>query len=229
MKKTVHIIPVGHTRVTLVEGMRQFPFHKIILVLGKEMVSGEKKAEGVARDIEEEFSKIAEVEVLRISIDDVYRGAIDIAGKIKSEQESGNEVLVNASGSLRTVGISCFLACTVTGAVLYVALPSYKGDAISGVRRVLEIPTYPLKRIGEQELGILNFLITKNSVNSVDELIEGLGFKKASSKNFLKERSRISYHIKKLREEGFIKTEKIGKNLRISLTSLGELYFKGRV
>jgi hypothetical protein len=75
MKKIVHIIPVGHTKRTLIEGMRQFPFHKIILVLGREKSPGEEKAKKVALEIEKELKEIAEIEYLHVDVDDVYSTA----------------------------------------------------------------------------------------------------------------------------------------------------------
>lgn len=228
MKKVVHIVPVGHTKLTLTEGMRQFPFHKAVLVLGKESSPGEEKAKEVAREIKEDLGGLAETEYLHIDMDDVYLGAIDIAKKIRREQKEGNEVRVNASGSLRTVGISCYLACAVTGANLYLALPSYEDSRIVGIRLVLEIPSFPLKSVGKEELSILRFLLEKGSVDSVDELIQGMNLKDKGSPDYLKERARMSYHIKKLREDGFIETQRRGKNLRISLSRLGELYAVGR-
>jgi DNA-binding transcriptional ArsR family regulator len=228
MKNVVHIIPVGHTKVTLIEGMRQFPFHKMVLVLGKEIGPGEEKAKDVAKEIEKEFKGLVEIEYLRVDVDDVYATAIDIAKVIKSEQSRGNEIKVNASGSLRTVGISCYLACAVTGADLYVALPEYFDERVKGVRRVLDIPSFPLKEVGREEFTILRFLLKKGSTNSVDELIQGIIKISKSSPDYQKERARVSYHIKKLKEGGFIMTLKIGKNLKINLTKLGELYSIGR-
>jgi CRISPR locus-related DNA-binding protein len=228
MKKVVHIIPVGHTKVTLIEGMRQFPFHKVVLVLGKEEGPGEKKAVEVAKEIEDEFGHLAEVEVLYIDADNVYSTAIDLAREIKNKQQEGNEVKVNASGSLRTVGISCYLACAVTGAELYVALPSYENGKVSGIRRVLDVPSFPIKEVGKEELSILSLLKEKGATESVDELIQNLLKIKKGAAGYQNERARMSYHIKKLKNEGFIETQKRGKLLWISLTNLGKLYTIGK-
>ena|SRR3990172_629615 len=228
MKKVVHIIPVGHTKLTLTEGMRQFPFHKIILVLGKERTPGEEKAINVANDIEKEFGAIAEIEYLHVDMDDIYMAAIDMAKTIKAEQDNGNTVKVNTSGSLRTMGISSYLACSVTGAEMYLALPSYKNGSVTGITQIIEVSSFPLKEVGSEELSILSFLLERRAVGSVDELIQWVNKKSKGSKGYLKERARMSYHIKKLREGGFIETEKRGKNLGIILTKLGELYSVGR-
>ncbi len=228
MKKIVHIIPVGHTKTTLIEGMRQFPFHKVILVLGKQPGPGEEEAEVVAKEIEKELSPLVDIEYLRVDVDDVTGAAIEITKAIKREMTAGNEVRLNASGSLRTVGISCYLASAVTGADLYVALPEYSDGRVSGIRSVLEIPSFPLKEISTEEQTILQILLVAGETNSVDELIHGLGRSVKGLTGYQKERARVSYHIKKLKDGGFIETRKIGKNLRTRLTRLGQLYSIGR-
>ena len=228
MKKTVHIIPVGHTKTTLTEGMRQFPFHKIVLVLGKDTGPGEQKAEVVAAEIQSEFEKVAEIETLHVELDDIYTAAIAIAKQIKAEEKQGNTVMVNASGSLRTVGISCYLACSVTGAKLYVALPAYEKGKPAGIRKVQTVPPAPLKEAGKEEQLILKYLNLHGTLDSVDTLIQGLKEINKSAQDYQKERARMSYHIKKLRNNGFIETRKEGKNLRIGLTPLGRLISVGR-
>jgi hypothetical protein len=228
MKKTVHIIPVGHTKTTLTEGMRQYPFHKIVLILGKGKGPGEEKAEAVAAEIRSEFEKVAEIEEVHVELDEIYPTAITIAEKIRAEEKMGNVVMVNASGSLRTVGISCYLACAITGATLYVALPAYEDNRLTGIRQVLVVPPAPLKDVGTEELSILKYLLKHGTLDSVDTLIQGLRGLGKNSQSYQKERARMSYHIKKLRGNSFIETSKTGKNLKIALTSLGRLIAVGK-
>ena len=116
----------------------------------------------------------------------------------------------------------------MTGAELYVALPTYEDGKISGIQRVLDIPAFPLKEVGSEELAILHFLTEHGPMDSVDDLIQGVNGIEKNTPGFKKERARMSYHIKKLREGGFIDTRKEGKNLKISLTPLGELYSTGK-
>jgi DNA-binding transcriptional ArsR family regulator len=208
--------------------MRQFPFHKIVLVLGKDTGPGEEKAEAVASEIRSEFEKVAEIEEVHVELDEIYHAAITIAEKIRAEEKLGNTVLVNASGSLRTVGISCYLACAVTGATLYVALPAYEDDQLTGIRQVQVIPPAPLKDAGTEEQSILKYLLEHGRLDSVDTLIQGLRGLEKKSQSYQKERARMSYHIKKLRENGFIETSKDGKNLKIALTPLGRLISVGK-
>lgn len=222
MQRITHIMPVGHTKTTLLEGLRQYPFHRLIMVLGKEMTPGEEKARKLAKELEETLKTISEIEYLYVDIDDVYSAAIDITAAIRRETEKGHDVKINASGSVRTLGISCYLASALTGTKLYIAVPSYKEDVITGIRKVLEIPHYPLKKIGENEEVILKELALRPS-KSVDELLNRLD-KDMTSESIQRERAKISYHLKKLREDGFITTQKKGKKQELHLTRLGKLF-----
>jgi len=228
MKRFAHIIPVGHTKETLMEGMRQYPFHKVVLLLGKELSPGEERAREIADEMEEELSSLAEVRRLHVDLDSIYDAAIDIAKAIAEERKAGYEVLVNASGSLRTIGISSYLACALTRTRLYVAVPAYESGRITGIRKVVEVPLFPVKEIGEEELLILQHLQNKTSVSSLTELIEGVSSLGRGSSAYNREKARMSYHVKKLREEGLIEAVKKGKNLHMSLTPLGRLYCVGK-
>jgi CRISPR-associated protein Csa3 len=61
-------------------------------------------------------------------------------------------------------------------------------------------------------------------VDSLDELILRLnpGISKGDEK-FIKERSRISHHLAKLEDMGFVKREKVGRNVRIERTEIAEI------
>lgn len=224
MEKVVHFIPVGHTKITLTEGMRQFPVHKIILILGKEKGAGEQKAREIAEDIIREFKHLGETETLTVDLDDIYSTALALTKAIKKEQSEGNHVKVNASGSLRTAGISCYISSAITGADMYIAIPSYEDGIITGVKQVINIPRFPLKRFGKSEHKILNLLLKKGPVKSLDMLIKEMKGGEIKKSSYLKERAKISYHIKKLKKEEMIETVREGKNLRIDLTQFGKVY-----
>jgi CRISPR-associated protein Csa3 len=65
-------------------------------------------------------------------------------------------------------------------------------------------------------------------VNALDELIEKLnpGMDRGSEE-FFKERSRLSHHIAKLERIGAVRKVKVGRNVRIELTTLGVFLVKG--
>ncbi len=224
MKKVVHFIPVGHTKITLTEGMRQFPVHKIVLILGKEKGAGEEKARKIADEIIQEFKPMGEAEILSVDLDDIYSTALLLTQAIKKEQLEGNQVMVNASGSLRTAGISCYISSAITGADMYIAIPYYENGTIAGVKEVIDIPRFPLKRFGKTEHKILNLLLKKGSVKSLDSLIRDLKGEEIKKSSYLKERAKISYHINKLKKEEMIEAVREGKNIRIGLTRFGEIY-----
>ena len=63
----------------------------------------------------------------------------------------------------------------------------------------------------------------------MDELIAKLKpeFKK-ETKEYTNERARLSHHLKALGNYGFINSERSGKNIRLSLSKIGEIYAKGK-
>jgi len=176
------------------------------------------------QEIIKEFKPVVEIEHLIVDLDDIYSTALSLTKAIKHEQNDGNVVKINASGSLRTVGISCYISSAITGADMYIAIPAYNDGMITGVKEVVDIPRFPLKRFGKTEHRILDLLLKKGPVKSLDSLIRELNGGEVKKSSYLKERAKISYHINKLKREELIETVREGKNLRISLSRFGEVY-----
>ncbi|MEE8359235.1 MAG: hypothetical protein V3R82_07485, partial [Candidatus Hydrothermarchaeales archaeon] len=79
MEKIAHIVPVGHTKLKLLESLRQFPMQKVILLLGKDRnLEGEDIARQTAMDLRIDIKAIAEVEEETIDKEDVLQCALDI-------------------------------------------------------------------------------------------------------------------------------------------------------
>lgn len=231
MKKVVHIIPVGFTKPTLIESMKNYPFHRVYLVLGREETEAELRARKLADEIEEDISGIAEVLRIKVSFDDIYSSSAEIIKIIKREKKLGNEVMLNISGSMRSLAIACYLAASLCGVKAYIGLPEYHGDAVVGISRVVEVPLFPIREVNGEKLEILKILFERKQLSSIDELISILKpeiFKKSRARDYLKERSRISYHLKELEKGKFIKSEKKGKRKVLELTELGYLYALAR-
>ncbi|MHC1576832.1 MAG: hypothetical protein ACXQTE_05705, partial [Methanosarcinaceae archaeon] len=51
---------------------------------------------------------------------------------------------------------------------------------------------------------------------------------KKGTDKYNNERSRLSHHIKKLKADGFMETEKKGKKLMMRRSVLGEIYMRGK-
>lgn len=232
MEKIAHIVPVGHTKLKLLESLRQFPMQKVILLLGKDRnLEGEDKARQTAMDLRIDIKAIAEVEEETIDKEDVLQCALDITRIISKERKDGFEVKLNATGSMRTVGIGCYIAALVTGAEIYSGLSAYDeaGENI-GIKKILHIPPFPIKDISKEQFKILKGLSGNGgSVNSVDELISIVNPEASPDRSdYQKERARFSYHLKELKKDGFIETEKEGKNVKVRLSKIGEIYVIGK-
>lgn len=232
MEKIAHIVPVGHTKLKLLESLRQFPMQKVILLLGKDRnLEGEDKARQTAMDLRIDIKAIAEVEEETIDKEDVLQCALDITRIISKERKDDFEVKLNATGSMRTVGIGCYIAALVTGAEIYSGLSAYDeaGENI-GIKKILHIPPFPIKDISKEQFKILKGLSGNGgSVNSVDELISIVNPEASPDRSdYQKERARFSYHLKELKKDGFIETEKEGKNVKVRLSKIGEIYVIGK-
>jgi len=229
LKQVTHIVPVGHTKEKLVDSIRQFPVHKVILVVGKDRgVSGEDKVYITAREIERELKGFVEIEWRKVDKLDVLNGAIDILKIVKEERARGREVKINVTGSLRTIGIACYIAALVTNIEIYSALPAYKNGKVVGIKEISPIPFFPIKELPEEQMQILRAL-QGNGVASIDELIARLKPKlKKGTRDYANERARLSHHLKLLREDGFVEGEKAGKNVKLKLSKIGEIYAMGK-
>jgi DNA-binding transcriptional ArsR family regulator len=69
----------------------------------------------------------------------------------------------------------------------------------------------------------------KGVVESIDELIARMRPEiEKGTKEHGNERARLSKHISKLRDEGFVETDKLGKTVSLKLSRMGEVYVAGR-
>ncbi|MFQ5976383.1 MAG: DUF6293 family protein, partial [Candidatus Hydrothermarchaeales archaeon] len=208
MEKISHIVPVGHTKIKLLESLKQFPLQKVVLLLGKDRnLEGEDTARQTAMDLRMDIKVIAEVEEEMIDKEDVLQCALDITKIIVKERNDGFEVKLNATGSMKTVGIGCYIAALVTGVEIYSGLSAYdeNGENI-GIKKILPIPPFPIKDISKGQFKILKGLYENGgSVNSVDELISIVNAAASPEKSgYQKERARFSYHLKELKKNSFI-------------------------
>ncbi len=227
MKEVTHIVPVGHTKETLVESLRRFPVGRIILVLGDDPGrEGERKARRIAEEVKRDMGSIP-CEEIYVNLDDVLSTTLTLVRKIREETGKGCEVKLNLSGSLRSVNIAGYLTALMTSAPAYVGIPEYKGDRISGIREIQYMPCIPLKELSGEKKGIIKLLSSGEGMY-LEDLISKLKPRLHKS-GYDNERSRLSYHIKDLRRDGFVETVKEGRNLKIKLSGFGRVYAEGLV
>jgi DNA-binding transcriptional ArsR family regulator len=225
LKQVTHIVLVGHTKDVLINSVKQFPVHKVILVIGKDPnVTGESKVYDTANEIERELKSFANIEQREVDKLDVFSGAIDILKLIKEEKAKDHDIKINISGSLRTIGIACYIAALVTDTEIYSALPEYDSGKVVGIKGILNVPLFPVKEISDEQMRILTIL-EGNGVASVEELITKLKPDLVKeTKEYANERARLSHHLNILRKGGLLESEKTGKNVKLSLSRIGEIY-----
>lgn len=219
---TVQIVFVGHHKKRLLESikaLREYPVSKIILAVGEQRSRGEEIARRVAREIESEVKAVWDVEVAEVDKKDTIRAASQLVQLINSQEE---DVILNVSGSLRTFSIAAYIAASVTGSRVISSIPQYdENDVEVGIEEIVEIPILPVNLPGKEQMEIINAL---DGERTLDELVFKLnpGMKK-DSQEFKSERSRISHHIARLEDVGFVKRRKEGRNVKIKVTDLGEI------
>jgi len=221
-----HIVPVGFTPGKLIEGIKQFPVHKVVIVLTK---GGDERARDAAREVAKAFKGYAPVEKRTIDGEDIFKATKDFISMIKAEKAEGREVYINAAGSLRSLTLAGYIAALVTGTKIYSTISRYdeKGEPV-GVSRIIDIPYLPIRDPPKEQVEIM-MALHRGPVESLDELINRMRpeIKKGSAQHN-SERARLSHHIGRLKEDGFVETDKLGKTVSIKLTEIGEIYVEGR-
>lgn len=221
MDEATHIVPVGHTPETLIESLRRHPLNRVVFIVGdKPERDSEKKARDVMEKVKKALGSLS-YDHLPVDPEDVFSSAILIAERINTEAETA-QVKVNLSGSLRTIGIAAYIAALMTKSEAYVGVPEYKNGRAEGVSEIVNLPLIPVNELSEGKQNILD--IVGDSVKSLDEIVTNLNPKiKPGSKEYVSEKSRISHHLKDLKDL-FVETDKDGRNLQVELTQLGKLY-----
>lgn len=214
-KETVHIIPVGHTKETLVESTRQHKVTKVILLTDSEQKTSEqKKARKTAQKIAEEFGTTP-TEKIRLDLTNILDAAQKIAETINTEKKQEHNVKINLSGSLRTANIAGYIAAQITQTPAYIGTPKYEDETVIGIKEIINLPLIPIKEYRKDKKKILKQLKNKKET-PLEELIK--------TKQQDKERSRLNYHLKQLTQDNLITTEKDGRKTKIKLTPLGKIY-----
>ncbi|MEM2030507.1 MAG: DUF6293 family protein [Archaeoglobaceae archaeon] len=219
------LIFVGHHRERLLDSINalNLPVNKIILLIGDEELSGEKRVREVAEELRNELKSSFEVKIAGINKRSVIRAVIQLLDIIRAEKTGRRDVVINASGSLRTLAIAGYIAACVARCRIFTSIPKYDENFEEiGVEQMIEIPTLPIDFPGEEQLRVLSMI--ENGVNSLDELITKLNPAiDKNSREFFSERSRLSHLISKLETRGLLRRDRTGRNIRIYLTDLGKI------
>ena len=147
-------------------------------------------------------------------------------GERISPQEKGFACILNISGSLRTFSIAAYIAGCLTQSPMITSIPRYdEDDREVGVEEIIELPTIPVQYPKKDQVQLLDAIA--GSSGYLEDLIvlirPGL---RDDPEAFAKERSRLSHHLTKMEEMGFVTREKIGKNVIFTLSPLGRLVGK---
>lgn len=224
-KLYTHIVPVGFSSDKLIASLRQFPLHKIVF-LKHQGDENNLRVEAAIKDLKDAFMGF-EIDERIVDRENVLDSSLQILNIIEEEVKNGSIVKINISGGMRNIGISAYIVSLVSDSPIYSDIPESTNHETYHLKGILDIPLFPIKELAKEQISILEEL--GDGVESVDVLISRLKPElEKGTADFGNERSRLSHHIKKLRNAGFIETEKSSKNLAIQKSKLGEIYLKGR-
>ncbi|MBN2251972.1 MAG: hypothetical protein JW724_07865 [Candidatus Altiarchaeota archaeon] len=226
MECVVHIVPVGHTAATLTCSIRRYPVGRVVLVRGRDgSLPGAGDAEKTANTVRKDLGSVP-CEDFFVDMDDIESAALSLVDRIMKEKSTGCEVLINLSGSLRSLDVAAYLAALSTGTPAYMGLPDYKKGTIVGVRKVVEVPLMPLKGFSSEKRDIIKALGSGKEGMMLGYLMRAVN-KGRLREMGVSERSRLSYHLSDLKRDGLVETVKEGRQLKVFLTFAGRLYAAG--
>ncbi len=224
-----HIVFVGHHRDRLMDSItrcRKYPIHRVVLVLGSDDTSGERISKKVADKVKHDLSPLFDVSITRVDKRDVMNAASQLVDLIQREREMGYSCLLNISGSLRTFSIAAYIAGCLTQSPLITSIPRYdENEQEAGIEEIIELPVIPVQFPKKDQVDLLR-AIASSSGYLEDLIIRINPGAKDAPLEIAKERSRLSHHLKKIEEMGFVTREKVGKQVMFSLSPLGRIVGK---
>lgn len=198
---TAHIIFVGLNKDWLIASIKQQKIlagEHILLVLGEQELPGEEIAQSVAEEIQSELGHLFEIKIFHIDKVDIIRAAGQLIDLIYKEKENGNNIVLNASGSLRTFAIAAYISGCLTGMRVFTAISDYASSEIDETTlKLVELPTLPIRTPKELPLRILNQIHKGNS--TITGIIEKLN--QDDSLNFSEESGELSSEYLDYNEE----------------------------
>ncbi|RQD85145.1 MAG: transcriptional regulator [Methanocalculus sp. MSAO_Arc2] len=224
---TTHIVFVGTHKDRLIESisaLREIPFSKLLLIVGEDKaLPGEHDVRRVAKQIQSELKMLWEIEIHTIDKRSVLKATNQLFTIIAKENLKRNEVFLNITSAFHTLSIGAYIAACMTRSKIITSIPKYddNGEEI-GIEDVIEIPVIPVDYPGEEQRQIITHI--QEGVESLDSIIYMINPNiQKESKEFRSERSRLSHHLSKLEDSGFITKRKRGRNISIRLTELGKM------
>ncbi|MCP1663186.1 MAG: transcriptional regulator [Methanocalculus sp. MSAO_Arc1] len=224
---TTHIFFVGNQEERLIESisaLREIPLSKLFLIVGDDTSnSGKQAISNISRQIPSEMKVMWEIEIHAIDSQSVLNATSQLFRIITEEKIKGNEVFLNTSGSPHTLSIGAYIAACMTQSRMLTSIQKYNEEGKEvGIGDVIEIPILPVSYPRDEQREIITHI--GEGVESLDSIIFMInpGIRK-ESREFRSERSRLSHHLTKLEEAGFIRKEKHGRNISIRLTELGRM------
>lgn len=224
-KHYTHIVLVGISAEKMIASLRQFPVHKIITVVHYEDES-KTAIHNSVKKLVQSFEGL-EFEKHNIETENILTASMQLLDIIRYEIQNDTVVKVNISCGLRNIGVSAYIAAFVSGISIYSDIAERGDENVYRLKGILDLPPFPIKDLSQEQMDILEKI--EDGVDSMDMLIKRLKPDHTKNSHTLgRERSRLNHHIKNLKNDRLVETEKCNRCLTIKRSDLGEIYFKGK-
>lgn len=224
----VHIIPVGYEYKRIVRPAEEFRADRVVLLGHEEDKEGDKGEEHLRDVVAALENQDIEIEPRECNIFNLYSSMGAIAEAI-SEHE-GDEVYVNVSTGSKVTAIASMIASMVLECTpYYVRAKDYENDP-DDIRRVTELPTYPIDAPDSEQVDVLHFIDKYSkqegppTKGDVIHFSEHLNLEYISRNVAGKGKYRLldTHIVEPLKGRGYIAESKAGRNKILTLTEEGQ-------
>lgn len=231
----VQIVPLGYERDRVLEPVYRLKADRVVLLrqLAEDNYEAtfQRDVVNALRDNDRIELEIRECDLF--DLDSARETIVDVI-----EACEGDEVYVNVSTGSKITAIAAMTACQTTDAEPFYAEPEYRGDdgeleppeepIVDDVGDVYRLPTFDLDGPSNEQLEVLSYLsandgATKKELIRISEERE-LPFIAESESKSDEGRYRLleTHIIAPLVEEGYVYTEKVGRQKHVYLGERGE-------
>ncbi|SFS56289.1 HFX_2341 family transcriptional regulator domain-containing protein [Halostagnicola kamekurae] len=228
VENRVHIMPIGFEFDRAHLPAKELKADTVILLMHESDDDDEEDRIKEIQDKLDEYGIDSEKDKCRLF--NMYDALGMIAEKIN--EFSSEDVYVNLSTGGKVTAIAGMIACMVADATpYYVQAKDYGPTPPEGVAEITKLPRYPIDSPDYQEIAVLNFIKERTSEDSAPTKGELIEFGEEIGLPFIadhdveqkgKYRLLDNHVINPLEDDGYVTTEKKGREKIVKLTSDGQ-------
>ncbi len=205
--RNVQIATVGERPEPIKEGINAYRVDDLYLLHDQKTKNkaSEIKKLAIALNIQ-----CTMVEIVQFDMEDIFLNIIRIAKK-----NQNHNIMINVTGGTKIMSNAAFIAGYLLHATVFYVQKDEEKKGIPLEKRIYELPVprVQIEDLDDKQINILKFLLENDGKleKGTTSLSKGLNIAPQL----------VSYHIIKMENGKLLKTEKIGRDNHISLTSAG--------